>query len=40
MKTEWFGNVTDGKMVLSEIGIMASKMWYEILLFSSSPEIS
>jgi len=30
MKTEWFGNVTDGKMVLSEIGIMASKMWYEI----------
>ncbi len=30
MKTEWFGNVTDGKIVLSEIGIMASKMWYEI----------
>ena len=30
MKTEWFGNVINGKMQLSEIGQIASQMWYEI----------
>jgi putative transposase len=30
MKTEWFGKVVNGKMQLSEIGIIASQMWYEI----------
>jgi putative transposase len=30
MKTEWFGNVINGKMQLSEIGQIASHMWYEI----------
>lgn len=27
---EWFGNVINGKMNLSEIGMIASQMWYEI----------
>ena len=27
---EWFGNVIIGKMYLSEIGNIASQMWYEI----------
>jgi len=27
---EWFGNVINGKMYLSEIGQIASQMWYEI----------
>jgi REP element-mobilizing transposase RayT len=26
----WFGNVVDGKMQLSDIGRIASDMWYEI----------
>jgi putative transposase len=30
MKIEWFGKVIDGKMHLSEIGRIASQMWYEI----------
>jgi len=30
MKTKWFGNVINGKMQLSEIGQIASQMWYEI----------
>jgi hypothetical protein len=30
MKTEWFGKVVNGKMQLSEIGIIACQMWYEI----------
>jgi putative transposase len=29
-KTEWFGSVINGKMHLSEIGRIASQMWYEI----------
>jgi hypothetical protein len=29
-KTEWFGSVINGKMHLSEIGHIASQMWYEI----------
>jgi len=29
-KKEWFGNVIDGKMHLSEIGHIAAHMWYEI----------
>jgi REP element-mobilizing transposase RayT len=29
---EWFGNVIIGKMYLSEIGHIASQMWYEILV--------
>ena len=29
-KTEWFGGVINGKMHLSEIGHLASQMWYEI----------
>ena len=28
--TEWFGSVISGKMRLSEIGHIASQMWYEI----------
>jgi len=27
---KWFGNVINGKMYLSEIGQIASQMWYEI----------
>ena len=30
MKTDWFGKVINGKMHLSEIGRIASQMWYEI----------
>ena len=30
IKTEWFGKVINGKMHLSEIGHIASQMWYEI----------
>ena len=29
-KTEWFGRVINGKMDLSEMGHIASQMWYEI----------
>ena len=29
-KTEWFGSVINGKMHLSEIGRIASQMWFEI----------
>ena len=29
-KTEWFGSAISGKMHLSEIGDIASQMWYEI----------
>jgi REP element-mobilizing transposase RayT len=29
-KTEWFGNVVNDKMHLSEIGHIASQLWYEI----------
>jgi hypothetical protein len=28
---EWFGNVTNSKMYLSEIGHIAAKMWNEIM---------
>jgi REP element-mobilizing transposase RayT len=30
MKTEWFGNVINCKIQLSEIGQIASQMWYEM----------
>jgi REP element-mobilizing transposase RayT len=26
----WFGNISDGKMILSETGQIANKMWFEI----------
>jgi REP element-mobilizing transposase RayT len=29
-KKEWFGNVINSKMYLSEIGQIASQMWFEI----------
>ena len=29
-KEHYFGKVVDGKMVLSEIGVIADLLWYEI----------